>query len=47
MVDGWSVGVAGGCGRPVVVGCGGWSAMWVVVAIAVVDDNGGGNNILF
>ena len=27
-------------GWPVVVGCGGWSAVWVVVAVAVVNDNG-------
>ena len=34
-------------GWPMVVGCGGWSAIWVVVVVAVVDDNGGGDNILF
>ena len=33
-------------GWPAVVGCGGCSAMWVV-DVAVVDDNGGGDNILF
>ena len=40
MVGGWSMGWL------VVVGYGGWSAMWVV-DVAVVDDNGGGDNILF
>ena len=37
VVDQW--------GWPVVVGCGGWFAVWVVVA--VVDDNGREDNILF
>ena len=34
-------------GWPVVVGCGNWSAVWVVIVVAVVDDNGRGDNILF
>ena len=34
-------------GWPVVVSCGGWSTMWVVVEVVVVDDNGGGDNLLF
>ena len=34
-------------GWSVVVGCGDWSAVWVIIAVAVVDDNGGRDNILF
>ena len=34
-------------GWPVLVGYGSWSVVWVVIVVAVVDDNGGGDNILF